>query len=113
MAIRLTFSRPMAANVRPATPGVPRMFLPPPPRWRWLLTTVTCSTLVMRKVMRKLLAQGLHGSGASLVDTIKQMSFCEDDWEINSTLARKSAVVEKVRPTTSGKTHYARSAHRD
>ena len=30
------------------------------------------------------------------------MSFCEDDCEISSTLACTSAVVEKVRPTTSG-----------
>src|SRR5215472_10044857 len=32
---------------------------------------------------------------------MKQMSFCEEDCEISSTSARSSAVVEKVRPTTS------------
>ena len=33
---------------------------------------------------------------------MKQMSFCEDDCEISSTFACTSAVVENVRPTTSG-----------
>src|SRR2546421_4181764 len=33
---------------------------------------------------------------------MKQMSFCEEDCEIRRTLARTSAVVENVRPTTSG-----------
>ena len=33
---------------------------------------------------------------------MKQMSFCEDDCEISSTFACSSAVVENVRPTTSG-----------
>ncbi len=33
---------------------------------------------------------------------MKQISFCEEDCEISSTFARNSAVVENVRPTTSG-----------
>jgi len=39
---------------------------------------------------------------ASAVETIKQISFCEDDCEINKTFARTSAVVENVLPKTSG-----------
>ena len=38
---------------------------------------------------------------ASEEETLKQMSFCEEDCEIIRTLARTSAIVEKVRPTTS------------
>ena len=33
---------------------------------------------------------------------MKQISFCEEDCEIRRTLARTSAVVENVRPSTSG-----------
>src|SRR6202041_1408455 len=40
---------------------------------------------------------------ASAEATIKQISFCEDDCEISRTLARTFAVVENVRPTTSGR----------
>ena len=40
---------------------------------------------------------------ASEEETIKQISFCEEDCEISSTLARTLAVVENVRPTTSGR----------
>ena len=40
---------------------------------------------------------------ASEEKTMKQISFCEEDCEISRTFARTLAVVENVRPTTSGR----------
>src|SRR6267154_2836119 len=45
MAMRFTFSRPSALKVRPAMPGVPRMFSPTTATMAILESTVMCSTL--------------------------------------------------------------------
>ena len=88
MAMIFTFSRPSALKVRPATPGVPRIFSPTTATIAMSGSSVMCSTFSCVRSC----ANGWRSAStvrfASEDKTIKQISFCEEDCEIKSTFAR-------------------------
>src|SRR5271155_2279672 len=102
MAMMFTPSRPSALNVLPATPGVPCMFSPTTATTAIFGSTVMCSTFSCATSWTNSLRNASTVRFASEEATMKQISFCEEDCEINKTFARAFDVVEKVRPTTSG-----------
>src|SRR5277367_1447796 len=103
MAIIFIFSRPSTLKVRPAMPTVPRIFSPTTATMAMLGSRVICSTFWCIRSWANCWRSASTVRLASEEKTMKQISFCEEDCEISRTFARTLAVVENVRPTTSGR----------